>query len=207
MGALHVRGGSTDPAGLVNLPNFLTVLRLLLVPVFIWLMLQPGTMMRWAALGVFILASLTDFLDGQIARAQGLVTDFGKIVDPIADKALTLGAFVMLSLDTELSPWWVTILVAVRELGITLMRMVLLRRGVVVAANAGGKLKTVLQMAFIIALLVPWGALVPRAILEWIALPVYILGGVMVAVTVWSGLVYVLEVWKSSRGRGAADQS
>lgn len=185
----------------LNLPNALTMARLLLVPLFVWLMLQDGPTMRWAALGVFCLASLTDLLDGHIARARGLITAFGKIADPIADKALTLGAFFMLSFDAQLSPWWLTLLVAFRELGITAMRALLLRRGIVVPANAGGKVKTSLQMAFLIALMVPWMSLLSADNAMWVSFLIYLLGGVMLAVTMWSGLVYVaqgIRLWRAT---------
>lgn len=191
---------------LVNLPNALTVVRLLLVPVFVWLMVLDGVPARWWALVVFCVAAATDHLDGYLARSRNLVTDFGKVVDPIADKALTLGAFVMISWDTGSAWMWVfTALVAVRELGITWWRAVLLRRGVVVAANRGGKLKTVLQMFFIVLMLVPWGALLGTAGGE---VPVAVrvvqvfIGAAALFQTLWSGGVYVAEGVRLSR-RGA----
>ena len=161
MNATTVPGGLKEPqqAPVLNIANALTVLRLLLVPVFVWLMLQPGDLWRLVAVIVFGGAALTDRLDGQLARSRNLVTDFGKIVDPIADKALTLSAFALLSVDGLLW-WWVTILIVVRELGITVMRFFMLRRAVM-AASRGGKLKTVLQMVGLIGLLTPWGLLLP----------------------------------------------
>jgi CDP-diacylglycerol--glycerol-3-phosphate 3-phosphatidyltransferase len=129
-----------------NIANALTTLRLLLVPVFGWLLLAgdgQDTTMRWWALAVFLLAAITDRFDGDLARRWGLVTDFGKICDPIADKALMGMAFVGLSMLGELW-WWVTAVVILRELGITLMRFWVIRHGVM-AASRGGKLKTVLQ--------------------------------------------------------------
>lgn len=190
----------------VNVPNALTVLRLALVPVFVWLMLTAGTPARWWALAVFCVAAATDQLDGHIARSRHLVTDFGRIVDPIADKALTLGAFVMLAIDTS-NPWmWAfTVVVAVRELGITWWRAVLLRRGIVVAANKGGKLKTVLQMMFIVSMLVPWGPVLGGAVGTVPTTIVVIqvaLGVAALVLTVWSGLVYVVEGARLSRGGG-----
>lgn len=187
---------------LVNLPNALTVLRLLLVPVFIWLMLVEGTPARWWALAVFCVAAATDHLDGQLARSRNLVTNFGKVVDPIADKALTLGAFVMISWDTGSVWMWVfTVLVAIRELGITWWRAVLLRRGVVVAANKGGKLKTVLQMLFIVVMLVPWGALlgVPGSTPVVVRVVQVVIGAAALVQTLWSGGVYLAEGVRLSR--------
>ena len=117
-----------------NLPNALTVLRILGVPVFLWLLLQEGgedAGWRWWAFGVFALLMITDKIDGDLARSRNLVTDFGKIADPIADKALMIGALVGLNI-IELLPWWITAIIVVRELGITLWRVVQLRRGHVV---------------------------------------------------------------------------
>lgn len=191
---------------LVNLPNALTVARLLLVPVFVWLMLLDGVPARWWALAVFCVAAATDHLDGYLARSRNLVTDFGKVVDPIADKALTLGAFVMISWVTGSAWMWVfTALVAVRELGITWWRAVLLRRGVVVAANRGGKLKTVLQMLFIVLMLVPWGALLGTAgggAPVAVRVVQVLVGAAALFQTLLSGGVYFAEGVRLSR-RGA----
>jgi CDP-diacylglycerol--glycerol-3-phosphate 3-phosphatidyltransferase len=129
-----------------NLANALTVLRLLLVPLLGWLLLREGgehDPSRVAAFVTFSVAMVTDRVDGELARRRGLVTDFGKIADPIADKALTGTAFVGLSLLGEL-PWWVTVVVLVREIGITVLRLVVIRHGVM-PAGRGGKLKTGLQ--------------------------------------------------------------
>lgn len=129
-----------------NIANALTVLRLLLVPVFGWLLLfgdghQTG-MRYWAAF-VFFVAMLTDRIDGDLARSRGLVTDFGKVVDPIADKALMTMALVGLSYLGDVS-WWVTVLILVREWGVTALRFVVIRHGVL-PASRGGKVKTLLQ--------------------------------------------------------------
>ena len=139
-----------------NIANYLTVLRLLLVPVFLVLLLAregEDDVLRLAAAAVFLLAAVTDRVDGQIARSRGLVTSFGKMVDPIADKALIGGALVGLSVLGEL-PWWVTVLVLVREIGVTLLRFVVIRHGVM-PAGRGGKLKTVLQVVALTAYLLP----------------------------------------------------
>ena len=129
-----------------NLPNALTTLRIVMVPFFGWALLVDGgdsVVWRVVAWVIFVLAMITDKIDGDIARSRNLVTDFGKIADPIADKALTGMAFVGLSIVGELW-WWVTILVLIREWGITLLRLWVIRHGVM-AAGRGGKLKTVLQ--------------------------------------------------------------
>ena len=185
----------TGQAPLVNIANALTVLRLALVPVFVWLMLQPGDGMRLAATLVFI-------LDGQLARSRGLITSFGKIADPIADKALTLSAFILLSVAGRLW-WWVTIVILVRELGITLMRFFMLRRAVM-AASRGGKLKTVLQIAGLIGLLTPWAMFLPHAVATAVDLVAYVVVGAATVVTVVTGLDYAHQAVLLSRG-GQAD--
>lgn len=174
-----------------NIANVLTVIRLILVPVFIWLMLVPGAKAQVWAFVVFAVASVTDKLDGTLARKLNLITDFGKLADPIADKALVLSAFVLLSLHWSVF-WAVTVPVLVRELGITLMRLVLARRGRVMPASRGGKLKTVTQMALILLLLIPWEALVPAA---WpvVRIVAIILSVVVVVITVFTGIDYVRQ--------------
>ena len=169
-----------------NLANYLTVLRLLLVPVFLVLLLgKEGQDEQWryAAAAVFLLAAWTDRIDGQIARSRGLITSFGKLADPIADKALTGMAFLGLSLIGELW-WWVTVVMLVREWGITAMRFVVLRYGVM-SAGRGGKLKTVLQAVAIMLYLLP--------LPDWaqpLALVVMLLA---LAVTVLTGRDYVRD--------------
>jgi CDP-diacylglycerol--glycerol-3-phosphate 3-phosphatidyltransferase len=133
-------------AKLVNLPNALTVLRLAVVPVFAVLLLQDrgsdDAGRYWATL-VFVLAIITDLYDGMIARRTGQVTEFGKLADPIADKALSGTALVGLSV-LHFLPWWVTWTILAREVGVTLLRFWVIRHGVI-ASSRGGKLKTVVQ--------------------------------------------------------------
>ena len=139
----HLADPVVAQAGTWNIANGLTMLRLALVPVFVVvLMHEDGNSegWRWAAWGVFAVASFTDSLDGRVARRHGLVTDFGKIADPIADKALTGSALVVLSSMDEL-PWVVTIVILVREIGVTLLRFWVIRHGVI-PASRGGKLKS-----------------------------------------------------------------
>ncbi len=145
-----------DESSLWNVPNALTILRLLLVPLFAWLLLRDGgtdSTSRIAAFIVFAVATATDYLDGAIARRQGLVTSFGKVADPIADKALMGVALIGLSLLDEL-PWWVTGVILVREVGVTLLRFWVIRHGVI-AAGRGGKLKTALQAGAVSLYLLP----------------------------------------------------
>jgi CDP-diacylglycerol---glycerol-3-phosphate 3-phosphatidyltransferase len=144
---------TTDPiadppskASAWNVANALTLFRLLLVPVFVVVLFHgDGHLTGWriAAWAVFAVASITDRLDGEIARRRNLVTEFGKLADPIADKALVGAALVGLSVLGEL-PWWVTVLILVREVGVTMLRFWVIRHGVL-AASRGGKVKTLLQ--------------------------------------------------------------
>ncbi len=139
-----------------NIANAITISRLALVPVFAWFLLQDGgasTNHRLLAAGVFVVATATDRIDGDIARAKGLVTDFGKVSDPIADKALMGTALVGLSIIGLLA-WWVTAVVLVREIGITALRFVVIRHGVM-PASRGGKVKTALQALAILLYVVP----------------------------------------------------
>lgn len=139
-----------------NAANALTLLRLVLVPVFAWLLLHGGDdagSWRVAAAGVFALAVLTDTLDGDLARRRGLITDVGKIADPVADKALIGTAMVGLSVLGDL-PWWVTSVVLVREVGVTALRLVVIRHGVM-PAGRGGKAKTAAQALAITLFLLP----------------------------------------------------
>lgn len=175
----------------LNVPNVLTALRLLLVPLMAWLFLSDWHSVehRWAAAAVFLIASITDLADGKIARAYGLVTSFGKLWDPIADKALTGMAFVMLSIVGEL-PWWVTIVVLAREWGITLLRFLILRYGVM-AANRGGKAKTFMQTLALTAYLMP----LPDS-LHLVAVALMV---VAVVLTVVTGLDYLWEAYRMRR--------
>ena len=175
-----------------NAANALTAVRLVLVPVFGWLLLhdegqRPGW--RWAAAGVFALAVATDLFDGELARRRQLVTDVGKIADPIADKALMGTALVVLSVLGELW-WWVTAVVVAREAGITLLRLVVLRHGVM-PAGRGGKAKTVLQALAILLYVLP----LPAAVAP-VAVAVM---GAAVALTVLTGLDYVLQAQRLVR--------
>ncbi len=202
----RVQRGSKVPV--VNLPNALTVLRLVLVPVFVVLGLQSASWTAlWAAFVVFAVAAITDRFDGELARSWGQITDFGRIADPIADKALTLCGFGLLSYQGFL-PWWLTILIAVRELGITAMRAFFLRRGVVVSANQAGKLKTFMQMVALGTLLIPWAQFTAmnEANEGWVVLLIrlgQIFAGVALALTLYSGVMYVIDGVRLMRAANA----
>ena len=162
--------------GLVNVANALTVLRLALVPVFVWFLLSGGTGDRAIAFVAFAIASVTDLLDGELARRRGLITDFGKIADPIADKALTGCALITLSYLGELW-WWVTAVIVVRELAVTGLRFWVIRRGVI-AASRGGKAKTMLQVIAISLYVLPWHLGLTREIVMGAALVLTVVTGV-----------------------------
>ncbi|MFC4584598.1 CDP-diacylglycerol--glycerol-3-phosphate 3-phosphatidyltransferase [Sphaerisporangium corydalis] len=162
-----------------NIANVLTVLRLVVVPFFVACLFVEGTGWRYTALLVFLLASLTDQLDGWLARRYGLITDFGKIADPLADKVLIGAALVTLSVLDEL-PWWITVAILVREVGVTALRFAVIRHGII-PASYGGKVKTVLQIVAIALYIMPG---MPD-VLRWVAM------GLALAVTVLTGLDYV----------------
>ncbi len=167
-----------------NLPNILTSLRILFIPVFAWHVLDQRW---WWAFGLFVALMITDKLDGDIARARGLITDFGKIADPIADKALMITALVTLNIASTL-PVWVTVVIIVRELGITVWRMWMLRNGKVVPASKGGKLKTVLQTVAVGMYLCPP---VPTT-------AAFVVMLAAVAVTVITGIQYLVDAGRAN---------
>jgi CDP-diacylglycerol---glycerol-3-phosphate 3-phosphatidyltransferase len=179
-----------------NIANALTVLRIAIVPVFTVLFLHddgrdPGW--RLAAWVAFVAAVVTDRFDGDIARRRGIVTDFGKVADPIADKALVGAALVVLSMVGDLS-WWVTLVVLARELGITLLRFVVIRHGIMPASH-GGKIKTVLQTTAIGLYLLPLGTWFG----SWATTVAELTMLAAVAVTVVTGADYVLQAFRLRR--------
>jgi CDP-diacylglycerol---glycerol-3-phosphate 3-phosphatidyltransferase len=184
------------PVPVVNAANALTALRLVLVPFFIAFVIASGMERpgwRVAACLTFIVASATDFVDGWIARRWDLVTAFGKVADPIADKALTGTALVLLSAYGRL-PWWVTAVIGFREIGVTLLRFWVIRFGVI-AASRGGKAKTAVQVLAIGWYLWPFpDPLV--AVGPWIM-------GAAVVVTVGTGLDYAVRALRLRRSSDA----
>lgn len=157
----------------MNLPNKLTVLRVIMVPFFVLFMLTDlgGEAGKWIALVIFCLASLTDMLDGKIARARNLVTNFGKFMDPLADKLLVCSAMICL-IPTGQLPAWVVIVIIAREFIISGFRLVASDSGIVIAASYWGKLKTVSQMLMVIVLIADLGGVFDMigTALIWIAL-------------------------------------
>ncbi len=188
--------GPAAPVPVVNAANALTAMRLVLVPVLVVFVVaseltRPGW--RIAAAVAFGVASFTDIVDGWIARHWDLVTAFGKVADPIADKALTGTALVLLSWYNQL-PWWVTVVILARELGVTLLRFWVIRYGVI-AASRGGKIKTFLQILGIVWYLWPMPAGLAAA-RPWIMTAA-------VLVTVATGLDYALRALRMHRHRTA----
>lgn len=182
-----------------NLPNLITVVRILLAPLFIWMLLADAGAdgaLRWAAAVLFVIAIATDGVDGHIARSRGLVTELGKFLDPVADKVLTGGALVSLSILGEL-PWWVTIVILVREVGITVFRIAVIRDGVI-PASRGGKLKTLVQSVAITLALLPFWVLFGGAWPE----VVYWIDGIFMSaalvLTVITGVDYLAQ-WMRNR--------
>ncbi|WP_171112880.1 MULTISPECIES: CDP-diacylglycerol--glycerol-3-phosphate 3-phosphatidyltransferase [unclassified Streptomyces] len=203
MGAKAARGGkiaaaAVDQASVWNIANLLTMLRLVLVPGFVALMLADGgydpawRSLAWAA---FAIAMITDLFDGHLARTYNLVTDFGKIADPIADKAIMSAALICLSALGDL-PWWVTGVILGRELGITLLRFLVIRYGVI-PASRGGKLKTLTQGVAV--------GMYVLALTGWLATLRFWVMAAAVVLTVATGLDYVRQAIVLRR-RGIAER-
>ncbi|MFB7498982.1 CDP-diacylglycerol--glycerol-3-phosphate 3-phosphatidyltransferase [Streptomyces sp. NPDC056161] len=203
-GTLPARAGklaaaAVDQASVWNVANLLTMLRLLLVPAFVALMLADGgydpawRSLAWAA---FAIAMITDLFDGHLARTYDLVTDFGKIADPIADKAIMGAALICLSSLGDL-PWWVTIVILGRELGITLLRFLVIRYGVI-PASRGGKLKTLTQGVAV--------GMYVLALTGWLASLRFWVMAAAVVLTVATGLDYVRQAIVLRR-RGVAERT
>lgn len=185
-----IRAGDA-PASLWNIANLITVARILCAPLFVWLVLiDPTGPLRWLGLVLFVAATASDGIDGYLARSRNLGTSLGVLLDPIADKVLIGAALVVLSMVGEL-PWWVTILVLVREIGITVYRMLIVHREIH-AASWGGKVKTTAQSIAASFALAPFPALLG----DWMNSVNGALMWAAVALTVWTGLEYV---WKAIR--------
>ena len=187
----------------MNLPNNLSIIRMIMVPIFVVVMMLPFE--PWSSIigvALFIIASLTDMLDGKIARKYNLITDFGKFIDPLADKFMVIGALLVILYKYEaIRPVfiWAVIIVIFRELAVTSIRLVASSSsGVVIAANWLGKIKTVTQIVCVCAaILEPIIYTIPQ--LEFLAkyLPItYVSTALMVIFTIWSGMNYILTYWK-----------
>jgi CDP-diacylglycerol---glycerol-3-phosphate 3-phosphatidyltransferase len=189
---------TTPKVRVANVANLLTAIRLALVPVFLVALFADGgheTRWRIASFVVFAVAVVTDRFDGALARNYGVVTEFGKLADPIADKALIGAALIGLSLLGGL-PWWVTVLILVREIGITILRFAVLRRGVI-PASRGGKLKTLVQAIAIGLFILPLSG-------PWLAAAKVVMA-VAIVLTVVTGIDYINHAVKGVRGRSAGN--
>ena len=167
-------------------PNLITSLRLAMVPVVLWMLLEfwDDSLIRFFAMVILIIAASTDGLDGSIARRRGLITNLGKILDPIADKALLGGTLIALSILGAVS-WFATALILIRELGITLFRLLVIRKRVI-AADGSGKFKTVMQIVAVCLVIAPFGFLG-----DWYGWLTNIVLWFTVAITLWSGALYL----------------
>ena len=185
-------GDVNNDVPVLNVPNALTVARLLIVPLFGYLVLgvTQTQSAQWAGATIFLIAAITDLIDGVWARKYGLVTNFGKIADPIADKALIGTALVALSITGEI-PWWVTGVILFREVAITIMRFWVINHGVI-PASRGGKVKTVSQIVAIVAYLIP--------VSGWVDVVAQMSLGVALAMTIVTGIDYAVKV-KFAPGR------
>lgn len=175
----------------MNWPNRLSLIRIGSVPFITALLVMNNVVWTgYVALFWFILAAITDFVDGHIARKYNLVTNFGKFIDPVADKLLVLSALVMLSWH-KLLPAWIVVIVLFRELAVDGLRLVAVEQGRVIAAGKLGKIKTIIQMVLIIAHLVYYVQFPLLHILAgWLMIPSQI---AMIIITVWSGADYFLR--------------
>lgn len=193
-----VRRGDT-PASNANIANVITAVRILLAPLFFVLLLVDGHDMgalRWVAAVLFVVTILTDSLDGYLARGRNLVTDVGKLLDPIADKALTGLALIGLSILGEVW-WWVTIVILVREIAVTVFRFVVAST-VIIPASRGGKIKTWAQSVAITMLLLPIPAVLPVIATPYLVVS-YVVLGIAFALTVVTGVDYFWQAWRRNR--------
>lgn len=180
-----------------HVPNTITIVRIFFAPVFMWMLLAAGSdlnsPLRWWGAGLFVVGMATDGVDGYLARKYNVVSDFGKLLDPIADKVLTGGALITLSILGEL-PWWVTVIILIREIGITIYRFTVLSDRVI-PASRGGKIKTITQFVAITCALLPlqifWGD------------AAYGINTVLMSaatvITVWTGIDYVLDAIRQTK--------
>ncbi|GGM21602.1 CDP-diacylglycerol--glycerol-3-phosphate 3-phosphatidyltransferase [Promicromonospora citrea] len=195
----------TDPPSPWNIANIVTMIRIAMVPFFAWALLaQGGDDVTWrlVATAIFVVAAASDKVDGYLARSRGLITDLGKLLDPIADKLLVGAALVLLWIPLGELPWWIPVVILARELGITFMRMGMLKYAVM-PASRGGKLKTVLQSVAIPLFLLPREGLG----LDWLTVVAWVVLVAAFAVTVVTGVDYVYQGWRIRRDARARTAS
>jgi CDP-diacylglycerol--glycerol-3-phosphate 3-phosphatidyltransferase len=185
------------PASVLNIANIITAVRILLVPVFVVVFLADNHELgatRWIAALLFAVIIATDALDGHLARSRNLVSNVGIILDPIADKALTGAALIVLSIIGDL-PWWITIVILVREIGITVFRFAVLSKSVI-PASRGGKLKTLAQSVAITLAIAPF----PTLLGDWFVWVNIITMSIAFVLTVITGIDYLWQAWRKNRG-------
>lgn len=173
----------------MNLPNRLTVLRVILIPFFVFFLLfnPDNDMFKWIALGIFIVASLTDMLDGKIARKYNLITDFGKFMDPLADKLLVCSAMIGL-IELGRIPSWIVIIIIAREFVISGFRLIAADNGRVIAASYWGKFKTTFQMIMVILMIANLGEM-----FTWYNLLTQVIMWIALALTIISLVDYLIK--------------
>ena len=188
---------ATNVSVMKHVPNTITIVRIFFSPVFIWMLLTAGdditSPLRWWGAGLFVVGMATDGIDGYLARKYNVVSDFGKLLDPIADKVLTGGALISLSILGEL-PWWVTAVILLREVGITVVRCAVLSDRVI-PASRGGKLKTITQFVAITFALLPMQAVIGDSanIIN------IVLMSAATIITVWTGIDYLVDAWRQNK--------
>jgi CDP-diacylglycerol--glycerol-3-phosphate 3-phosphatidyltransferase len=193
----------------VNLPNILSLIRILLVPVLVAVLLTKFEGREFVGLAVFLLASLTDFLDGYLARRQRKVTRLGKLLDPAADKILTSAAFISL-VELDLAPAWMVVVIVAREFAVSTLRSVIAADNVVVAATLSGKLKTISQIVAISALIIQhelgeFSRMAP--ILLWVALVTSVYSGIEYFVRFTPHLVRLWRADNAEAARASGDEA
>jgi CDP-diacylglycerol---glycerol-3-phosphate 3-phosphatidyltransferase len=184
------------PASILNIANIITAVRILLVPVFVIVFVADSHELgatRWVAALLFAVIIATDALDGHLARSRNLVSNVGIILDPIADKALTGAALIVLSAIGDLPPW-VTIIILVREIGITVFRFAVLSKSVI-PASRGGKLKTLMQSVAITLAIAPF----PSLLGDWFVWVNIITMSIAFILTVLTGIDYLVQAWRKNR--------
>lgn len=176
----------------MNTPNKLTLFRIVLIPIFLLLLLFPITPVHtWLALGVFICASVTDWLDGRIARSTNQVTTFGKFADPLADKLLTSAALISF-IELYKVPCWLIFIVVAREFIVTGLRLVAISEGKVIAASMAGKVKTFTQMVAIVLTMIAGAMGIAEKQVLGLTIPEWLMG-IVAAITLYSGLSYLID--------------
>ena len=188
-----ISAGDTQVSN-ANIANIITAIRILVAPVFLWMVFIDGGedgVWRWFAALLFIAAIATDGIDGALARKRNLVTTSGILLDPIADKVLIGGALVALALVSDL-PWWVVVVIMTREIGITLLRFFVLANRVI-PASRGGKLKTILQAITVSSWLVPTWVLLG----DWVGVLNWVLMGLVIVITLVTGVDYLVKAFRA----------